>query len=202
MSLIKQHAIETIKKQAAAIYHLIDVLTDDFEGAVEAILKSEGRVIVTGLGKSGHVGRKIAATLASTGTPAFFVHSTEACHGDLGMILPKDIVLAITNSGKTAEVVGLIEHLRGNVVISITSNPESTLAKLSNFHLNTGIQKEACPLNRAPTSSSTATLVMGDALAIALMKKRKFTDKDFLRFHPGGTLAETIKNDSKQIATC
>lgn len=194
MSRIRQYAIETIRSEASAVQHLEALLTDDFDGAVETILHGTGKVIVTGMGKSGHIGRKIAATLASTGTPAFFLHPGEAYHGDLGMISPGDIILAITHSGQTDEVLKLIPFLEShdNVLISMTGNPASTLAQHSRFHLNTAVQAEACPMNLAPTSSSTTALVMGDALAVALMKMRGFREEDFAIYHPGGTLGRRL----------
>lgn len=194
MSHIKQYAIETIRSESTAIRDLEGQLTDDFEHAVRAILTGEGKVIVTGMGKSGIIGRKIAATLASTGTPSFFLHPGDAYHGDLGMIEPKDIVLAIANSGKTDEVLRLIPFLkkRGNVLISLTGDPQSILAKNSDYHINTHVECEACPMNLAPTSSTTAILVMGDALAVALMKERGFKREDYATFHPGGNLGKRL----------
>ena len=169
MSQIKQYAIDTFNAEADAIRNLSNLLTDDFDQAVEAILVCTGKVVVTGMGKSGIIGKKIAATLASTGTPAFFLHPGEAYHGDLGMISKNDVVLAIANSGQTDEVLKLIPFMQnnGNTIIAITGNPQSTLAKNAHFHLNINVGREACPLNLAPTSSTTAMLVMGDALAIA-----------------------------------
>ncbi len=194
MSQIKQSAIDTINIEAAAIQHLAGQLNDDFEGAVEAILACKGKVIVTGMGNSGLIGKKIAATFASTGTPSFFLHPGEAYHGDLGMISPGDVVLAITYSGQTDEVLKLvpfIEH-QGNVLISMTGNPTSPLARHSHYHLNVNVACEACPLNLAPTSSTTATLVMGDALAVALINARGFKAEDFAVFHPGGSLGRRL----------
>ena len=188
MSQIKQYAIDTFNAEADAIRNLSNLLTDDFDQAVEAILVCTGKVVVTGMGKSGIIGKKIAATLASTGTPAFFLHPGEAYHGDLGMISKNDVVLAIANSGQTDEVLKLIPFMQnnGNTIIAITGNPQSTLAKNAHFHLNINVGREACPLNLAPTSSTTAMLVMGDALAIALMKMRNFKAEDYAVFHPGG----------------
>ena len=181
MSDIRASAVHTINTEADAVRHLLTQLTDDFEKAVKAILASDGKVIVTGMGKSGIIGKKIAATLASTGTPSFFMHPGEAYHGDLGMIEPRDVVIAIANSGQTDEILKLIpffEHNK-NVVIAMTGNPESTLAKHAHYHLNIGVEREACPLNLAPTSSTTATLVMGDALAVALLTERNFKAEDW-----------------------
>ena len=194
MSQIRQCAVDTIHTEADAVSRLATLLTDDFEGAVRAILACTGKVVVTGMGKSGLIGKKIAATLASTGTPAFFLHPGEAYHGDLGMISKNDVVLAIANSGQTDEVLKLIPFMQnnGNTIIAITGNPQSTLAKNAHFHLNINVGREACPLNLAPTSSTTAMLVMGDALAIALMKMRNFKAEDYAVFHPGGSLGRRL----------
>ncbi len=194
MSDIKASAIHTINTEADAVRNLVNELTDDFEKAVKAILASDGKVIVTGMGKSGIIGKKIAATLASTGTPSFFMHPGEAYHGDLGMIESRDVVIAIANSGQTDEILKLIpffEHNK-NVVIAMTGNPESTLAKHAHYHLNIGVEREACPLNLAPTSSTTTTLVMGDALAVALLTERNFKAEDYAVFHPGGSLGRRL----------
>lgn len=180
--------------EAKAVSALSDNLSTDFDDAVSAILSSEGKTIVCGMGKSGIIGKKIAATLASTGTPSFFMHPGEAYHGDLGMVSPDDVFIAISNSGETEEVVKLIPFLKdnGNVLIAMTGNPESTLAKAANYHLNVGVEEEACPLQLAPTSSTTATLAMGDALAVTLMKARDFKPENFARFHPGGSLGRRL----------
>jgi arabinose-5-phosphate isomerase len=180
--------------EAEAITHLKQLLDDNFARSVDAILKTQGRLVICGMGKSGLIGKKIMATLASTGTPCFFMHPGEAFHGDLGMISPKDIFLAISNSGETEEVIKLIPFLKdnGNIIISMTGRPESTLAKNSEFHLNIAVPQEACPHQLAPTSSTTATLVMGDALAVALMEARDFQPQDFARFHPGGSLGRKL----------
>ena len=190
MSPIKESALNTFRAEAEAVQSLAGQLTDDFEKAVRAILATHGKVIVTGMGKSGLVGRKIAATLASTGTPSFFLHPGEAYHGDLGMIEAGDIVLALSNSGQTDEVLRLIPYLQecGNTVIAMTGNAGSTLAKNSTYHLDVSVKSEACPLSLAPTCSTTAQLAMGDALAVALMNERGFRAEDFARFHPGGSL--------------
>ena len=194
MSQIKQYAIDTFNAEADAIRNLSNLLTDDFDQAVEAILVCTGKVVVTGMGKSGIIGKKIAATLASTGTPAFFLHPGEAYHGDLGMISKNDVVLAIANSGQTDEILKLIPFLQynKNVVIAMTGNPESTLAKHAHYHLNIAVAHEACPLDLAPTSSTTTTLVMGDALAIALINERNFKAEDYAVFHPGGSLGRRL----------
>jgi arabinose-5-phosphate isomerase len=179
--------IEALKEVAGAI-------GDEFTAAVEAILNSKGKLIVAGVGKSGLIGRKIAATLASTGTPGFFLHPGEAFHGDLGMVEHNDLVILISYSGETDEVLKIIPFLKWNKnsIISITGNPNSTIAKNSDHHLNVCITREACPLELAPTSSTTATLVMGDALAVALMEARQFQHEDFARFHPGGSLGRKL----------
>ena len=194
MSPIKESALNTFRAEAEAVQSLAGQLTDDFEKAVRAILATHGKVIVTGMGKSGLVGRKIAATLASTGTPSFFLHPGEAYHGDLGMIEAGDIVLALSNSGQTDEVLRLIPYLQecGNTVIAMTGNAGSTLAKNSTYHLDVSVKSEACPLSRAPTCSTTAQLAMGDALAVALMNERGFRAEDFARFHPGGSLGRRL----------
>ena len=194
MSPIKESALNTFRAEAEAVQSLAGQLTDDFEKAVRAVLATHGKVIVTGMGKSGLVGRKIAATLASTGTPSFFLHPGEAYHGDLGMIEAGDIVLALSNSGQTDEVLRLIPYLQecGNTVIAMTGNAGSTLAKNSTYHLDVSVKSEACPLSLAPTCSTTAQLAMGDALAVALMNERGFRAEDFARFHPGGSLGRRL----------
>ncbi len=183
-----------LKEEKKALEDLIEALDENFNKAVELILDTKGKVIVTGMGKSGLIGKKIAATLASTGTPSFFLHPAEAIHGDLGMISREDLVLAISNSGETPELLAIIPTIKrwGNKVIGITNNPSSTLARESDIHLYLNVKKEACPLNLAPTSSSTATLALGDALAVALLEMRGFTAEDFARFHPGGSLGKKL----------
>lgn len=180
--------------EARAVAALSDRLDRNFAGACERILACKGRVIVTGMGKSGHIGSKLAATLASTGTPSFFVHPGEASHGDLGMITAADVVVALSNSGETGEVLTIIPVLKrkGTTLISLTGRPDSSLAKLSDFHLDVAVAEEACPHNLAPTSSTTATLAMGDALAIALLEARGFTAEDFALSHPGGSLGRRL----------
>lgn len=180
--------------EAEAIANLSQQLTDDFDQAVAAILKTQGRVVICGMGKSGLIGKKIMATLASTGTPCFFMHPGEAFHGDLGMVAPNDIFLALSNSGETEEVIRLLPFLKdnGNTLISMTGRPKSTLATNSDYHLNIDVPQEACPHQLAPTSSTTATLVMGDALAVALMEARDFQPHHFARFHPGGSLGRKL----------
>lgn len=191
---INKIAKEVFAIESREIANLTNLLTDDFEKAVDAIVKSGGKLIVSGMGKSGIIGKKIAATLASTGTPSFFLHPGEAYHGDLGMIGKEDIVLLISNSGETDEVLKIIPFLKAqeNITISMSGNPSSTLAKNTNYHLNIAVEHEACPLQLAPTSSTTATLVMGDALAVALMKVRDFKDENFAKFHPGGSLGKRL----------
>jgi len=180
--------------EARAVAALSARLNEDYSRAVRTILESSGRVIVCGMGKSGIVGRKIAATLASTGTPAFFMHPGEAYHGDLGMVKDNDVFVAISNSGETHEVIQLLPFLRqnGNAVIAMTGKPGSTLANAAHCHLNVAAESEACPLQLAPTASTTATLAMGDALAVTLMEARDFRPESFARFHPGGSLGRRL----------
>ena len=180
--------------EAKAVMGLGQYLDDNFSNSIEAILNSSGRVIICGMGKSGIIGSKIAATLASTGTPSFFMHPGEAYHGDLGMVTAEDVFIAISNSGETNEVTKLIPFLvdNGNFLIAVTGNPSSTLAKSAHTHLNVCVEEEACPLQLAPTASTTATLAMGDALAVTLMKARNFKAEHFARFHPGGALGRRL----------
>ena len=187
-------AREVFEIEAKAIESLKDNLTSDFEKAVYDIVKCKGKLIISGMGKSGIIGKKIAATLASTGTPSFFLHPGEAYHGDLGMIGEEDIVLLISNSGETDEVLKLIPFLKSqkNIICAMSGNPSSTLAKNATYHFNVKVEKEACPLQLAPTSSTTATLVMGDALAVALMNLRGFKEQDYAQFHPGGSLGRRL----------
>lgn len=183
-------AREVLRHEATMIQAMLNRLGKDFVRVVDRIRASEGRVVVTGLGKSGLVGRKIAATFASTGTPAFFVHATEALHGDAGMVLPEDVMVAISNSGETVEVVEFarMARARGTVVIALVGSSDSTLAREADEVLDVGVEREADPLNLAPTASTTATMAMGDALSIALMALRDFRSDDFLLSHPGGSL--------------
>lgn len=187
-------AREVIEIELAAIKALHGCIDHSFDRACEALQGCTGRIVVLGMGKSGHIGHKIAATLASTGSPAFAVHAGEASHGDLGMITPKDVVLVISFSGNTPEVVSLLPKLKelGVTTISITGNPQSKIAQLTDIHLRIQVEREACPLNLAPTASTTATLVMGDALAVALLKARGFTEQDFAFSHPGGNLGKQL----------
>ena len=190
----KEYAIQVIRDEAQAVLDLIPKLDEQFDRAVELIYRCHGKVIVTGVGKSGQIGAKIAATLASTGTPSFFINPLDVFHGDLGVMTREDVVLAISNSGLTDELLRFIPMLLHMQVpiIGMSGNGDSLLAKYSTIHLNVHVEKEACPLNLAPTSSTTAQLVMGDALAIALMEKRNFKPKDFAQFHPGGELGRRL----------
>ena len=208
MKNFKQLAKQVIDIEQQAIHELQQFIDDNFEQACLLMLACKGRVIVIGMGKSGHIGGKIAATLASTGTPAFFVHPGEASHGDLGMITGDDVVLSISNSGETSEVLAIVPVIRriGAKLIAMTSNIHSTLAKLSDVHVCIQVSKEACPLGLAPTSSTTAALVMGDALAVALLNAKGFTADDFALSHPGGSLGKQlllrlsdVMHDGKQI---
>ncbi len=196
---IKNHdfiglAKAVISAEVEAIEALSMRLDEEFEKSCNAILACKGRVIISGMGKSGHISNKIAATLASTGTPAFFVHPGEALHGDLGMITGEDVVIAISNSGTTEEVITLASLVKrlGAVVIGMSGDKQSPLAEISDFHLDIAVEKEACPMGLAPTSSTTVTLVMGDALAVALLEARGFTPEDFARSHPGGRLGKRL----------
>ena len=190
----RTNAVNVINIEAEAISNLTNLLTQDFDNAVEGILQTKGRTIICGMGKSGIIGKKMAATFASTGTPSFFMHPGEAFHGDLGMVTSDDLFIAISNSGETEEVLKLLRFLRDNknTVIALTGNEQSTLASQCNYHLNISVPQEACPLQLAPTSSTTATLVMGDALAVALMEARNFKPENFARFHPGGSLGRRL----------
>lgn len=187
-------AREVLATESAALEALAGRLGEDFVRAVRALLACKGRVVVTGIGKSGHIARKIAATMASTGTPAFFVHAAEASHGDLGMITKDDVVIGISYSGETSEVLAIMPVIKreGTFLISMTGNPKSSLAREADIHLNVHVEREACPLNLAPTASTTATLAMGDALAIACMGMKGFTKEDFARSHPGGSLGRRL----------
>jgi arabinose-5-phosphate isomerase len=186
--------LAVIEIEASALDRLKDRIDHHFAKACRLLLSCEGRIVVLGMGKSGHIGNKIAATLASTGSPAFFVHPGEASHGDLGMITQKDIVLAISNSGETEEILIILPLLKRLCIplVSMTGNSNSTLAKAANVHLDVSVAQEACPLNLAPTASTTATLAMGDALAIALLEARGFTAEDFARAHPSGSLGRRL----------
>ena len=191
---LKALGIAVIKAEAQAIMALEQRINDDFVQACHLMLNCKGRVVVTGMGKSGHIAGKIAATLASTGTPAFFVHTGEASHGDLGMITQYDVVLALSNSGETSEVLTILPIIKRLDVpfIAMTGNPRSSLAKFATVHLDVSVDQEACPLGLAPTSSTTAALVMGDALAVSLLETKGFTRDDFALSHPGGSLGKRL----------
>ena len=197
----REYAIQCIKDEAQAVLNLIPQMDEDFDRAVELILSCKGKLIVTGVGKSGHIGAKIAATLASTGTPSFFINPLDVYHGDLGVMSKGDVVLAISNSGQTDELlrfIPMVLHMQ-IPIIGMSGNPQSLLAKYSTCHLNVSVEKEACPLNLAPTSSTTAALVMGDALAVALMEKRNFQPQDFAQFHPGGELGKRLLTTAQDV---
>jgi arabinose-5-phosphate isomerase len=194
-------ARDVLATEAAAIGSLAARLGDSFVAAIALLLDCRGRVVVSGIGKSGHVARKLAATLASTGTPAFFVHPAEASHGDLGMITPEDVVVMLSNSGETDELVSLAPHVRrqGAKIVALTGNERSTLAKAADVHLDAAVGAEACPLGLAPTASTTAALALGDALAIALLDARGFSVDDFARAHPGGSLGRRLLTTVRDV---
>ena len=201
MKTTREIAIQCIKDEAEAVLSLIPQLDENFDQAVELILNCKGKVIVTGVGKSGHIGAKIAATLSSTGTPSFFTNPLDVFHGDLGVMTQDDVVLAISNSGQTDELlrfIPMVLHMQ-IPIIGMSGNPKSLLAKYSTYHLNVQVEKEACPLNLAPTSSTTAQLTMGDALAIALMEKRNIQPRDFAQFHPGGELGKRLLTTAQDV---
>lgn len=197
----REYAIQCIKDEAHALLELIPKLDNNFDDAVELMFRCHGKVIVTGVGKSGHIGAKIAATLSSTGTPSFFINPLDVFHGDLGVMTKDDVVLAISNSGQTDELlrfIPMVLHMEIPIV-GMSGNPHSLLAKYSTYHINVSVSKEACPLNLAPTSSTTATLAMGDALAVALMEKRNFRPQDFAQFHPGGELGKRLLTTAQDV---
>ena len=197
----REYAIQCLKDEAQAILDLIPNIDKEFDDAVELIFRCHGKVIVTGVGKSGHIGAKIAATLSSTGTPSFFINPLDVFHGDLGVMTKDDVVLAISNSGQTDELlrfIPMVLHME-IPIIGMSGNPQSLLAKYSSCHLNVSVKKEACPLNLAPTSSTTATLAIGDALAVALMEKRNFRPQDFAHFHPGGELGKRLLTTAQDV---
>jgi arabinose-5-phosphate isomerase len=198
---VRAYATQCIHDESEALLGLIPLLDENFDKAVELIYNCHGKVIVTGVGKSGHIGAKMAATLSSTGTPSFFINPLDVFHGDLGVMTHDDVVLAISNSGQTDELLRFIPMvLHMNIpIIGMSGNPESLLAKYSTAHLNVKVSKEACPLNLAPTSSTTAALAMGDALAVALMKVRDFKPKDFAQFHPGGELGKRLLTTASDV---
>lgn len=196
-------AKRVLQIESEAVLNLIDRLNHNFEKAVDLILETKGRVVVTGMGKSGLVGKKIAATLASTGTPAFFLHPAEAGHGDLGMVTSRDTILALSNSGETEEIVSLIPFFkRFNVtIISMTGNPNSTLARNSDIYLDISVKEEACPFGLVPTASTTAAIAMGDALAVAILTKKGFKVEDFANYHPGGSIGKKLLIKVKDLMT-
>ena len=197
----KDYAIQCLTDEAEAVKNLIPQLDDNFEKAVTMMYHCKGKIIVTGVGKSGHVGAKIAATLSSTGTPAFFINPLDVYHGDLGVMTSEDVVLALSNSGQTDELlrfIPMVLHMH-IPIIAMTSNPKSLLAKYSTCHIKVWVSHEACPLNLAPTSSTTAALAMGDALAVALMQIRNFKPRDFAQFHPGGELGRKLLTTAEDV---
>lgn len=201
MKNVQEYAVRCLKDEAEAILSLIPQLDENFDKAVDMIYSCKGKVIVTGVGKSGNVGSKIAATLSSTGTPAFFINPLDVFHGDLGVMTPDDVVLALSNSGNTDELLRflpMILHMKVPV-IAMSGNSESLLAKYSDVHIKVKVEKEACPLNLAPTSSTTAALAMGDALAVALMQVRNFKPRDFAQFHPGGELGRRLLTTAEDV---
>lgn len=201
MKNVREYAIQCIKDEAQATLDMIPQLDENFDKAVEMMYNCHGKVIVTGVGKSGHIGAKIAATLSSTGTPSFFINPLDVFHGDLGVMTKDDVILALSNSGQTDELLRFIPMvLHMNVpIIGMSGNPKSLLAKYSTVHITVKVEKEACPLNLAPTSSTTAALVMGDALAVALMEVRDFKPKDFAQFHPGGELGKRLLTTAADV---
>lgn len=201
LTQVRAYATQCIKEEAEATLNLINQLDENFDKAVSLMFHCTGKVIVTGVGKSGNIGTKIAATLSSTGTPAFFVNPLDVYHGDLGVMTKGDVVLALSNSGQTDELLRFIPMvLHMNIpIIGMSANPNSLLAKYSTAHLKVWVEKEACPLNLAPTSSTTAALVMGDALAIALMRVRNFKPQDFAQFHPGGELGKRLLTTAQDV---
>jgi len=194
MQNFRNIAAQCLRDEAQALLDLVPQIDEQFDKVVELIYQCKGHVVVTGVGKSGHVGAKMAATFASTGTPSIFINALDALHGDLGMIMQEDVLLLISHSGNSDELLRIIDSVEGSgiPVVSMTGSGESIIARHSQFHILVGVKKEACPLNLAPTSSTTATLAMGDALAIALMEKRKFKANDFAKYHPGGSLGHQL----------
>jgi arabinose-5-phosphate isomerase len=199
--MVIDQAKEVLKIEAQSILKLVERIGPEFEDAVDLILNAKGRVILTGMGKSGLIGRKIAATLNSTGTPSLFLHPAEAIHGDLGMVTVDDIVLAVSNSGQTDEVNNILPALKamGARLMAFTGRIDSPMASVCDIVINVGVEKEACPMGMAPTASTTAALAMGDALAVALMNRRRFNEDDFKKFHPGGSLGERLSINVKQV---
>ena len=199
--MVKKQAAEVLKIEAESILNLIDQIDDNFTEMVDVICQSKGRVIFSGIGKSGLIGRKISATLNSTGTNSFFLHPVEAMHGDLGMVTGDDIFIALSNSGETEELNILMPSIKGLgcKIIAFTGKPASNLGKISDIIINVGVEKEACPLGLAPTSSTTALLAMGDALAVVLINQKEFRSSDFKRFHPGGALGQRLSSNVEDI---
>ena len=201
MAMVRQYATQCIKDECNAVLNLLNQIDSEFDRAVELILNCKGKVIVTGVGKSGHIGAKIAATLSSTGTPSFFINPLDVFHGDLGVMRSEDVVIAISYSGQTDELlrfIPMVLHMH-IPIIGMSGNEKSLLAKYSTVHIKVKVEKEACPLNLAPTSSTTAALVMGDALAVALTEVRNFKPKDFAQFHPGGELGKRLLTTAKDV---
>ena len=201
LAMVRQYAIQCIKDESNAVLDLLNQIDSEFDRAVELILNCKGKVIVTGVGKSGHIGAKIAATLSSTGTPSFFINPLDVYHGDLGVMTSEDVVIAISYSGQTDELlrfIPMVLHMH-IPIIGMSGNEKSLLAKYSTVHIKVKVDKEACPLNLAPTSSTTAALVMGDALAIALMEVRNFKPRDFAQFHPGGELGKRLLTTARDV---
>lgn len=201
LAMVRQYAIQCIKDESNAVLDLLNQIDSEFDRAVELILNCKGKVIVTGVGKSGHIGAKIAATLSSTGTPSFFINPLDVYHGDLGVMTSEDVVIAISYSGLTDELlrfIPMVLHMH-IPIIGMSGNEKSLLAKYSTVHIKVKVDKEACPLNLAPTSSTTAALVMGDALAIALMEVRNFKPRDFAQFHPGGELGKRLLTTARDV---
>lgn len=197
----KKIAASTLREEAQALLDLIPLLDEKFDQVVDLIYRSKGHVVVTGVGKSGHVAAKIAATLASTGTPAIYLNALDALHGDLGMVMDDDVVLLISNSGNTDELLRIVASMedRHLPIIAMTGDPDSILASHANYHINVSVEREACPLNLAPTSSTTAAMAMGDALACTLMEMRNFKAKDFALYHPGGSLGRKLLTKVKDV---
>jgi arabinose-5-phosphate isomerase len=199
--MVIEQVKDVLKIEAQGIIDLADRVGQEFEDAVQIILKSKGRVILTGMGKSGLVGRKISATLNSTGTPSLFMHPAEAIHGDLGMVTRDDVILAVSNSGHTQEINKLLPIIKkmGTRIISFTGGLDSPMARVSDVVIDVGVEREACPMGLAPTTSTTAALAMGDALAVVLINRRRFSQKDYKRFHPGGSLGERLSTSVKEV---
>jgi arabinose-5-phosphate isomerase len=200
--MITEQAKDVLKIEAQGILDLIDRVGPEFEKAVQIIIKAKGRIILTGMGKSGLVGRKISSTLSSTGTPSIFLHPAEAIHGDLGMVTRDDVIIALSNGGHTQEInriLPMIKREMGAKIISLTGDPSSPMARMSDVVIDVGVEREACPIQMAPTTSTTAALAMGDAIAVVLMKLRNFNRKDFKKYHPGGSLGERLSTKVREV---